>query len=229
MGRPQVTKRRIASEPRRRWQPAELAQLAAQYPHMKTAVIALMLDRTRSTVYQTAQRLGLTKSPEFYASPASGRTCGRQGMGSRFVKGQTSWNKGLSYRPGGRCSEGWFKPGIRQGVAVRLYKPIGTERVTKDGYLSRKVNDGMPLQSRWRLVHLIVWEAANGPIPKGHAVTFVNGDRKDVRLDNLALITRAALMKRNTIHNYPQPIPQLVQLRGALQRQINRKGKREQD
>src|SRR5437868_4293200 len=102
---------------RKPWSPAELAQLAAQYPHMKTALIAIMLDRTLSTVYQTAHRLGLTKTREFYASPASGRTCGRQGIGTRFVKGQAPANKGLR-RPGwapGRMRETQFKAGVRQG------------------------------------------------------------------------------------------------------------------
>ena len=41
-------------------------------------------------------------------------------------------------------------------------------------------------------------------------------------LENLQLVTRAELMRRNTIHNYPAPIPQLVQLRGALTRKIRR-------
>jgi hypothetical protein len=154
-----------------------------------------------------------------------------EGAGSRFPKGHVPANKGLR-RPGwapGRMKETQFQRGVRQGVAVRLYKPIGTLRVTKDGYLSRKVNDGLPLQRRWRLEHLVVWEAANGPLPKGFAVCFKNGDKRDLRLGNLELITRAALMKRNSVHNLPKPLAEVVQLRGALQRQINRRTRREQD
>lgn len=116
-----------------------------------------------------------------------------------------------------------FKKGVRQGVAVRLYKPIGTERISKDGYLERKVNDGLPLQARWRSVHLLVWEAAHGPVPKSHAVAFKNRDRRDIRLENLELVHRRDLMARNTVHNLPQPLAQTVQLLGALRRKINRK------
>lgn len=227
-----MTKRRIHAEPRTYWTDAERGQLVAQYPHMKTRIIAAMLGRTVTTVYQQAQRMGLTKSPEFYASPASGRTTGRQGIGSRFTKGLTPWNKGTNWTAGGRSVETQFKPGVRQGVAVKLWRPIGTERVTKDGYLSRKVNDDLPLQRRWRLVHLIVWEAAHGPVPKGFAVKFINGDKRDIRLENLTLISRADLMRRNTLHRYPKPIAEAIQLRGALIRQINkREGKhgRKQD
>lgn len=224
-----MTKRRIATEPRVRWHPAELAQLAAQYPHMKTAVIAIMLSRPISSVYQTAARFGLTKSPEFYASPASGRTCGRQGIGSRFVKGMVPMNKGVKRGRGwapGRMASTQFKPGVRQGVAAKLWKPIGTERVSKDGYLERKVNDDLPLQRRWKAVHRIVWEAANGPTPKDYAVCFINGDKRDVRLENLHLVARRDLMKRNTVHNLPKALAEIVQLRGALQRQINRREKK---
>lgn len=208
---------------RRAWHPAEVAQVRAQYPHMQTKIIAAMLDRPLTAVYQRAQVLGLSKPPEYLASPAAGRTNGRQGMSSRFVKGQVSWNKGMHYTPGGRCASGWFKKGVRQGVAVRLYKPIGTLRVTKDGYLSRKVNDGMPLQRRWKLEHVRLWEEANGPVPKGYAVKILNGQKQDVRLENLALISRADLMRANTVHNLPKPLAEVVQLRGALVRQINRR------
>lgn len=200
--------------------------IRAQYPHMQTKVIAAMLARTLTTVYQCAHRLGLAKSQEFYLSPASGRTCGRQGLGTRFAKGSEPWNKGQHYDAGGRSYLTRFQPGVRRGVAVKLYKPIGTERMSKDGYLERKVNDGMPLQRRWRAVHLIEWEAVNGPLPNGHAIAFKDGNKTNRALDNLECISRADLMRRNTYHRYPQPIPQIIQLRGALQRQINRREKR---
>src|SRR5688572_12083430 len=94
-GRSEMTKRRVHAEPRRYWTPAEESMVRTQYPHMKTAIIAAMLERTTSTVYQRAQKLGLGKSEEFFAAPASGRTCGRQGIGTRFVKGQAPANKGV--------------------------------------------------------------------------------------------------------------------------------------
>ena len=41
----------------------------------------------------------------------------------------------------------------------------------------------------WRMLHRQVWEEANGPIPEGCNIVFLNGDKTDVRLDNLALMT----------------------------------------
>jgi hypothetical protein len=131
--------------------------------------------------------------------------------------------KGISL--GGEA--GWFKPGHRAGRAEELYQPIGTERISKDGYLERKVNDALPLQARWRAVHLLEWEAVHGRVPKGHALAFRNGNRRDIRLDNLQLISRRELMARNTVHNLPKPLADTVRLLGALNRKIRRMGHEE--
>lgn len=204
-----------------------------RYPNEPTRVLAASLARSTCSVYQRADVLGLQKSAAYLASPASCRTNGRQGMGTRFPKGHVPANKGLR-RPGwspGRMRDTQFKKGERRGVATKLWQPIGTERISKDGYRERKINNDLPLQRRWRAVHLIVWEEANGPVPGGHAVTFKNGDKADVSLSNLEIMTRAALMARNSVHNLPQPLAQTIQLLGALRRQIRKRthGSEEQD
>ena len=35
-----------------------------------------------------------------------------------------------------------------------------------------------------------VWQAAHGPIPKGWLIHHLNGDRRDCRLENLAVVPR---------------------------------------
>lgn len=227
-----MTRRRIHAEPRRFWAPEDDALLRSLYPDLPTVEVARRLGRSLAATYNHARVLGLEKSAAFLASPAAGRTNGRQGIGTRFPKGNVPHNKGKPYPVAAtnpNCRRTQFKKGERQGVAVKLWKPIGTERISKDGYLERKVNNDLPLQRRWRAVHLIVWEAANGPLPRGHAVVFKNGDKTDRRLDNLECVTRADLMRRNTVHNLPKPIAQAVQLVGALQRKINRRAREEQN
>jgi hypothetical protein len=211
----------------RPWSREDDRLLRGFYPNTPTAEVARRLQRSVAAVYGHADKLGLVKSPAYLAGPAACRLRrgDRVGARFRFQKGHVPANKGLR-RPGwapGRMRETQFKKGVRQGVAVRLYKPIGTERISKDGYLERKVNDGLPLQARWRAVHLVLWESLHGPVPAGHAVTFKNGDRTDIRPDNLELLHRRDLMARNTVHNLPKPLAQTVQLLGALRRKINRK------
>lgn len=120
---------------------------------------------------------------------------GRDGC---FVKGQTPLNKGKLCPPGkgGRhpnARRTQFKPGERTGIAQKNYKPIGFERITEDGYRERKVNDDLPFNKRWRLVHLIEWEAVNGPIPKGHALKCLDGNKQNCSPSNWECIPRAML------------------------------------
>ena len=126
----------------------------------------------------------------------------RTGRTGQFALGQEPMNKGVPCPPGqgGRhpnAAATQFRKGERRGVAVRLYKPIGTERLSKEGYLERKIHDGMPLQSRWRAVHLVRWEEINGPIPAGHALKCLDGDRLNTDPRNWDCIPRAVLARLN--------------------------------
>lgn len=213
---------------RRPWTHAEIQHLLRDYPDTPTQALAARLDRSLSSVYQKACALGSKKSQAYLDSEAACRLRRGDGVGKshRFTKGHTPWNKNMKgFDSGGRSAETRFKPGNRTGRAAENYQPIGSERVTKDGYLQRKVNDDMPLQRRWQLVQRIVWEDHHGPIPKGHAVTFLNGDKQDCRIENLALVSRRELMARNTVHNLPEELRQVVQLKGAVMRQINKRAK----
>jgi len=219
------------------WSPAEIRELRRRYPDELTMELAKHFGCSERAVFQKANDLGLRKSEAGRAVQAE---LARQKaltdpriIASRIKKGAVPPNKGLR-RPGwapGRMAETQFKKGVRQGVAVKLYQPIGTERISKDGYLERKVNDDLPLQARWRAVHRIVWEVANGPIPPGHAVAFLPGrhttDASAITVDALELVSRAELMRRNTFHNYPPEIAHAVHLRAALSRQINKRTKGE--
>jgi hypothetical protein len=44
------------------------------------------------------------------------------------------------------------------------------------------------LNGRSLQVHRVVWEEWNGPVPKGHCVHHVNGDKYDNTLENLELL-----------------------------------------
>ena len=221
-----MTKSRHILAPRRPWTPDEIETVRINYADWPTRLLAELLGRTAASVYVMAATLGLRKSPEYLASPSAARLRPghNQGGATRFKRGQTPANKGLR-RPGwgpGRMRETQFKKGEMHGRAEALYQPIGAERISKDGYLERKINDDLPRQQRWRAVHLLAWEAANGPLPKGHCLAFRDGNRRNIALDNLDLITRAERMRRNTIHRYPPELKQTIRVAGKLRRAISR-------
>jgi len=208
------------------------------YPDLTGADLAEILKRTTSSVFQRAKTLGLSKSAEFLASERSGRVQrGRDDprmTATQFKKGQTSWTKGLRGVVGVQdgCRATQFKKGQMAGAAQHNYKPIGTLRINAEGVLERKVTDDPNIYParRWVSVARLVWEAANGPIPAGHLVRFKPGmattDPDLVTLDRLECITRVENMRRNSVHTiYPPEVAHLVQLRGALNRQINKRAK----
>lgn len=206
------------------WTQQQINKLTEMYANHHTAVVAKAVGRTVESCYSKAQSLGLKKSDAFYQSDASCRLKGNVGAGTRFRPGHTSWNKGMKGLDiGGKQTR--FKPGTLNGRALDQVKPIGFERLSKEGYLQRKVNNDLPFNRRWKFVHVILWEEANGPVPAGHMLAFINGDRTDIRLDNLQLITRREMMQRNSYHQYGKQIATLVQLKGAVTLQINKRSK----
>ncbi|NMV36810.1 HNH endonuclease [Ralstonia insidiosa] len=213
---------------RRPWSEVELTLLGMHYADSKTADIARALDRSITTVYQKAAMLGLKKS-ESYLAGGGGRFDGEIGSGTRFFRGQTPWNKGVKgstgTHPNSRRTQ--FRKGEMHGAAQHNYLAIGSERINADGYLERKITDDHPVPARrWVAVHRLVWEAANGPIPCGHVVCFLPGRKTSVRehitIDILELVSRGELAQRNHPRSHHPELAKLVQLKGAITRQVNR-------
>jgi hypothetical protein len=222
-----MTKRRIHAEPRKRWTKAEDKLLRSKYPHMQTAkLVPLLPGRTLTTLYQHAAQLGLVKTPAYLASADACRLRRGGGVGSahRFQKGQTSWNKGKSYQPGGRAKLTQWKT----GHMPHNWKPVGSVRINSEGYRDIKITDLRRGALDWRGLHRLNWMAVHGPIPKGMFLRFKDGDRLNPLVGNLELVDRATHLFRNYHGRYPLELRRINQLRGALQRQINkREGKHE--
>lgn len=183
--------------------------LTSLYPTHTGAEIAKMLGRSIRSIKNRTTKLGLRKATN----------------AGQFSAGKSSWNKGVNFYAGGRSVETQFKKGELTGRAKEIVKPIGSERLSKDGYLQRKINNDLPFYKRWRGVHIVNWEAINGPLPKGHALIFRDGNKRNTAVENLELVKRQDLMRRNSLHNYGVEIARAYQLKGALNRQINRSTK----
>lgn len=212
----------------RPWTTAQLAELRRRYPNEKTAPLARALGHSLSSTYARARSLGLRKTHEFLTRVESGRLAsGRWAPGStpgfktRFQPGHVSWNKGKRYNPGGRSVETRFQP----GQASRRWDPavycVGALRITTDGCLLIRVGPGA---REWMMLSRYAWWSATGHLPRrGQVVRAKNGDPHDTRFENIELVSLREHMSRNSVHRLPKPLAQLVQLRGALVRQINRR------
>ncbi|MDR0472332.1 MAG: HNH endonuclease [Treponema sp.] len=105
----------------------------------------------------------------------------------QFPKGNVPFNKGRKGYCAHGCEVSWFTKGHRPAN----WRPVGSERTSADGYVEIKVTNKPLLgQKRWRLKHVVVFEKENGPVPKGHCVIFLDGNKNNITLDNLCMITR---------------------------------------
>lgn len=110
-------------------------------------------------------------------------------VGGQFQKGNIPFNKGKKWSEymsaeGQRNSS---KTTFKKGNIPKNHRPVGSERLTKDGYIEIKVKE----PNKWRLKHRLVYEQEHGNIPKGHKVIFADGDRLNLKLDNLVLVSSA--------------------------------------
>jgi hypothetical protein len=107
----------------------------------------------------------------------------KTGIDGRFKKGRTPSNKGMKGWYARGMEKNWFK----KGDIPPNYKPVGSERISKDGYIEIKVKD----PNKWQLKHRYIWEKENGKVPKGMLLIFKDNNKLNIDLDNLMLISRA--------------------------------------
>ncbi len=114
----------------------------------------------------------------------------RNGYDARFKKGGTPFNKGK--RNPGKVNSGCF----RRGNVPYNHLTVGSEVVTTDGYKQTKIAE----PNVWKMTHHLVWESANGAVPKGHVVIFADGNPLNCELGNLVLVSRNELVRMNQMH-----------------------------
>lgn len=76
----------------------------------------------------------------------------------------------------------------RGGFALRKGRILKPHNL-KTGYLDIGLHKNG--KTTYRLIHILVYEAFNGPIPAGMQVNHINEDKTDNRLENLNLMTRS--------------------------------------
>lgn len=124
------------------------------------------------------------------------RLNGSQGAATRFKAGVPSKYKGITLKERGysdealeRMKAGQFKKGNRSHNAL----PVGTVIKDSEGYLKKKIAE----PNVWKHLHRILWEEANGDVPMGYKVFFLDGNRENIKLENLAMARNDTLAKRS--------------------------------
>lgn len=227
-----ITKAKIASGWRSSgtaWTKKQIYLLCKLFPHSPTKIVATRCNHSESSTSQMAARLGIKKTELYLTSPAACRLRrgDNVGIAYRYPKGHVPANKGLR-RPGwhaGRMRETQFK----KGQKPHTWLPLGSVRFSKEGYLRRKVTDtGYPPHD-WQAVHRLLWEEKYGPIPAGYHVGFIDGNKKRVVIENLVLLSRQDLARKNRLWNrYPRELAEVIHLNGVVKAQITRRLKREE-
>lgn len=124
------------------------------------------------------------------------RYCIKNGLVCTFKKGNIPHNKGVPMTEETRkkVQGTWFQ----KGNNPLNTRDVGSELLEADGYLLVKVQDTGKRCEKWRQKHVLVWEQYHKmKVPKGHVVIFLDGDRTNFNITNLALITRRENMRLN--------------------------------
>lgn len=109
------------------------------------------------------------------------------GLNGQFMTGHTPANKGK------KGTGGWKPTQFKKGRKPHNHKPVGTERINGDDYVDIKVAE----PNKWKGKHILIWEEKNGLVPKGYAVIFGDGNRRNFDIENLILVPRKQLATLN--------------------------------
>ena len=115
--------------------------------------------------------------------------------GGQFQKGHIPANKGKKWSEyvsqQGQINS--RKTTFQKGHIPHNHKSVGSERINVDGYIEIKIKEPnvFVLKHRW------VWEQKYGKIPKDKMIIFLDGNKQNLDLDNLALINRKEHLTMN--------------------------------
>lgn len=122
----------------------------------------------------------------------------RTGRTGHFEKGRKSWNCGLT---GLKVSDSSKRTQFKKGSVPANLQPLGHERIcSKDGYILIKVSESNPYttaKTRYRFKHHVIWEQHNGPIREGEIIRFFDGNKRNVKIENLFSVNKAVNLRLN--------------------------------
>jgi len=118
----------------------------------------------------------------------------KNGIDARFQKGNAAFNKGktwdeyMSKKGQENSKKTWFSSTDRskQNSNNKPF-PLFSERIDVDGYTLIKIEN----PSKWVFKHKWLYEQYhNCKVPKGFVVTFLDGNKQNLDINNLAMISQ---------------------------------------
>ena len=199
----------------RKWTEEEMRILRELYPHTRTEELCNILNRSARSVYSQANTNGIKKTQEYidYLLSIEADRLRKYGIATRYKKGNPTWNKNVKGYMGANVTS------FKKGQLPHNTKSIGDEKLNKEGHTLVKIG-----HKKWIRKHRLIWEQANGPIPKGFYLRIKDGNKDNYNLDNMELITQAENMRRNTIHKYPEELKNTMRALQKLKRTIKKHG-----
>lgn len=205
----------------RKFTPEEDQFLRENYLTIPATRLSKLLCRNKSVARQRMAVLGLVVPKE---------------IAEKFSKESLIKPGNVSHNKGKRQSEYMTPEAIARTRATQFNKghlPHNTltdleitMRTDKRGVQYKHIRVAL---GKWEPLHRYNWMQAHGPIPPKMNLVFKDGNTMNCDLDNLEPISNADLLRRNSLHNYPEDIARTIQLRGALNRQINKHLKKMKD
>lgn len=123
----------------------------------------------------------------------------KTGRTGRFAPGQAPANKGKPCAPGtGGRHPNARRTQFRPGQLPANTKYLGHERINTDGYVEISVAETNPhtgYERRYVHKHVHRWTAANGPVPDGHVLKCLDGDKTNTDPANWTPIPRGVLAR----------------------------------
>ena len=113
-----------------------------------------------------------------------------------FKKGNVPFNKGKKWADyvSEKGQENSRKTTFKEGNIPHNHRPVGSERITKDGYTEIKIKE----PNKWQLKHRYIYEKKYGKIPDGMNLICLDGNKQNIELSNLKLVSRAEDLIMNT-------------------------------
>lgn len=117
---------------------------------------------------------------------------------------------------------------FRKGDVPHNVQPLGSISIMS-GYWVMKVTNVGNQHQKWKFLHRLLWEKENGPIPKGMNVVFRNGDRNDIRMENLMLMNNKEMARYTPVDDSEPEMQRFSEIIARVAAKVAEKMKGEED